>query len=142
MKVLVTGDFGKIHSGHLEHIRQAYDLGDWLIIGTHPDDDIKKRKGYEPDPASLRIELLNIFIDGLGGQGSVVMCPDTDGKSVKALELFRPDIFAKGGGYTLGTMPYEEVETCLGLGIRIVFGVGERLGQSRDYALSPGHPPK
>ncbi len=132
--VMVAGDFGKLHSGHLQHIRKAYALGDYLIIVTHTDESIKGRKPYEPDPLSDRIADLRTWLRGLGGSGKVVIAPDTDGKCVKALEMYRPQMFAKGGDYTEQTMPVEEVELCRKLGIQIVYGVGERMNESRRIA--------
>ena len=57
---------------------------------------------------------------------------DADGKCVKTLTHYKPDIFVKGGDRTPENMPPEELDTCERLGIRIVYNVGEQLGQSRD----------
>ena len=130
--VMVAGDFGKLHTGHLDHIKKAYEMGDHLIIVTHTDESIRSRKSYEPEPLWRRIAELKTFLRGLGGEGKVVLAKDTDGKCIKSLKFYRPDIFAKGGGYTKDTLPPEEVEICKTLGIQIVFDVGDRLWESRE----------
>jgi hypothetical protein len=80
------------------------------------------------------VALLRGLLALLGGKGEVVLAKDADGKSVKTLEYYKPDLFAKGGEYSESNLPKEELEICRKLGIEIVFGVGERLGQSRDFA--------
>ena len=129
---LIAGDFGRLHAGHLDHIMKAYALGDWLIIATHTDEGIKARKGYEPIPLWARVIFLRSILSLLGGAGEVVLAKDTDGLVAKTLTHYHPDIFAKGGGYNEDNMPKREKEVCKRLGIKIVYGVGERLNQSRD----------
>ena len=132
--VMVAGDFGHIHQGHVDHIVKAYSLGNYLIIVTHTDDSIRERKGYEPTPLWARIIILKGLISLLGGEGEVMLALDTDGKCRKTLRKIKPDIFAKGGEYTLSTLPQEEISVCEECGIRIIFGVGERLALSRELA--------
>jgi len=49
----MVGDL--FHRGHLEFIKKAKKLGDFLIIGLHPDDIVKRyKKGNRSYP--LRIE--------------------------------------------------------------------------------------
>ena len=132
MNILIAGDFGILHQGHLDHIIKAYYLGDWLIIVTHTDESIKARKKYEPIPLWGRIVMLRAIIKLLGGQGEVVLAPDKDGKCAEALRFHKPDIFAKGGEYNESNLPKEELDICDELGIQIIYGVGERLAQSRE----------
>ena len=134
--VLVAGDFGKLHSGHLLHIARAYDLGDWLHIVTHDDSSIIKRKSYIPDNLTQRVFLLNIFLKGLGGKGDVSVAQDEDGTVAATIRSLSPRIFAKGGEYTIETLPPAEVEACRSVGCEIVFGIGAKLNQSRDIARS------
>ena len=53
----------------------------------------------------------------------------------KTLEKLRPDIFAKGGDRTIGTLPRDEVEVCQMLGIRLVTGVGGGKVQSSSWLV-------
>ncbi len=131
MKILVCGDFGIIHQGHLDHIQKAYLMSDWLIIATHRDKSIKERKGYDPIPLWARMALLKGFLNLLGGQGEVVLAKDTDGGCVKTLEYYTPDVYAKGGDRTPDQIPQIEKDTCQKLGIEIIYGVGELLNSSR-----------
>src|SRR3990167_8409747 len=135
MTVLVAGDFGHFHQGHLDHIMKAYALGDFLIIVTHTDQSILERKGYEPIPLWARITMLRAILSLLGGKGKVVLAEDKDGKCYKSLEKYHPDIFAKGGDRAdEASLPLEEVEVCRVNGIKIIYGVGQHLNDSRRIA--------
>jgi ethanolamine-phosphate cytidylyltransferase len=45
IKVWVDGCFDGLHYGHLNALRQAKEMGDYLIVGIHSDKDILLRKG-------------------------------------------------------------------------------------------------
>lgn len=132
--VMVSGDFSRIHEGHVDHIMKAYALGDWLFVVTHTDESIMQRKHYKPTPLWARKILLQGVIAVLGGKGQVVMAKDTDGLSIKTLESLRPSIYAKGGDRTSGNMPQEEIDMCKKLGCKIVYGIGDKLNSSRNLA--------
>lgn len=132
--VMIAGDFGKIHSGHLLHIAKAYQLGGWLYIVTHYDYEIIERKGYIPDSLESRVFMLNTFLKGLGGMGEVIMALDRDGTVAATIKYLGPNIFAKGGEYNLQNMPPSEIEVCKEVGCEIRFGIGETLNQSRRIA--------
>ena len=132
--VMVAGDFGRLHEGHLDHIVKAYGLGDKLYIVTHTDESIAARKSYKPMPLWARVMVLRGILTLLGGKGEIIIAKDDDGKCVRTLRALQPDIFAKGGAYTHETIPAEELAICDELDIQIIYNVGERLNQSRDVA--------
>ena len=132
--VMVSGDFGRIHEGHIDHIIKAYALGDWLVIATHTDKSIVARKSYIPMPLWARIVLLRGILAVLGNKGEVVITKDTDGESTKTLKWIAPNIFAKGGDRVPGNIPQEEVDVCQEIGCEIVYGVGGRLNSSTKLA--------
>lgn len=43
--VYIDGSFDLLHSGHLETLRRARALGDFLLVGVHNDDTVHRRKG-------------------------------------------------------------------------------------------------
>ena len=131
---LVAGDFGKLHSGHLDHIRKAYDMCDYLYIVTHSDESIRARKQYEPDCLCDRVAFLNIFLKGLGDKGEVVLAIDDDGTCVKTLRKYKPDLLIKGGDRIKSNMPKEELDVCEELNIKIIYGVGRQLNSSSEVA--------
>lgn len=45
LRVWVDGCFDMVHFGHANAIRQAKQMGDYLIVGVHSDEEISKHKG-------------------------------------------------------------------------------------------------
>ena len=115
-----------MHSGHLDHIERAKQLGDWLIVITHPDDVIKEKKGFCLLPLEDRKALLlsNRYVD------EVVVSIDGNGEVAETLKLIKPDIFAKGGDRTPINMPPREIKVCEEINCKMVYGVGELLNSS------------
>lgn len=134
IKVVCTaGGFDPIHRGHLDHLRKARALGDKLIVITHPDEILIAKKGYCFMPLADRIEIL----EGLRWVNEVIISIDSDGTVAKTLEMIKQNtegelIFAKGGDRTQGNMPRNEIEACGRLGIKIVYGIGDKLDSSQD----------
>ncbi len=135
--VMVSGDFGRIHEGHIDHIMKAYALGDWLIVVTHTDESIMARKPYVPAPIWARIILLRGIVATLGGRGEVIIAKDTNGKSTKTLEWLRPNVFAKGGDRVPGNLPQEELDICKEIGCEIIYGVGGNINHSTKLSKEP-----
>ncbi|MEK9180643.1 MAG: adenylyltransferase/cytidyltransferase family protein [Patescibacteria group bacterium] len=48
IKVIVFGTFDILHPGHLDFLKQAKALGDFLIVSVSRDDNARKFKGYSP----------------------------------------------------------------------------------------------
>lgn len=126
--VAVAGGFDPLHLGHLEHLRKARKLGDFLVVITHHDDILAKKKGYCLLPLGDRIALLS----ELRCVDAVITAIDKDGTVAETLALVRPDIFAKGGDRVPGNMPQNEIEVCRRLGILIRYGIGNKINSSQE----------
>lgn len=124
--VAVSGGFDPLHLGHLDHIKKAKALGDWLIAMVNPDEDMVRKKGYCFMPLRERVEMVRAlrYVD------DVIVVIDKDGTVAKTLEAVKPNIFAKGGDRTPENMPQNEIEACRKVGCKIVYGVGEKLNSS------------
>ena len=128
-KVAVAGAFDPYpHAGHLEHIRLAHALGDYLIVIMNHDWDVIRKHGAVFTPMGQRYMMLrdNRYVD------EIIISIDCDGSVAKTLLMVKPQIFAKGGDRVESNMPQSEIEVCKKIGCEIVYGVGESLDSNTD----------
>jgi rfaE bifunctional protein nucleotidyltransferase chain/domain len=115
--VWTNGCFDLIHSGHVRYLNSAKKLGDILIVGLNSDKSVRQLKG--PDrpiqPQDQRAEVLA----ALDSVDYVTIFNDT--RVTKILNYLKPDIFAKGGDYTLEKMDQNERKVLESYGAKIRF---------------------
>ena len=103
--VATGGCFDLLHPGHLSLLRQARALGDALVVCVNSDESVRRRKGPGRPivPAADRIALLEALepVDAV-----IIFDEDTP---AALLETVRPDVWVKGGDYTIGDLPEEPV---------------------------------
>lgn len=121
--VLITGGFDPIHSGHIEYIKAAKKLGDYLIVGLNSDEWLKRKKGRSFMPWSERAAILS----ELKSVGRVINFDDSDNTAKDAIKKVRSIfadnklIFANGGDRTQNNIPEMDYADS---SIEFVFGVG------------------
>ena len=81
MIVLVTGGFDPLHSGHIEYLKSAKQLGRTLIVGLNSDQWLKKKKGK----AFLNWKEREIILRHLNMVDKVITFDDLDGTSNQAI---------------------------------------------------------
>jgi D-glycero-beta-D-manno-heptose 1-phosphate adenylyltransferase len=102
--VVTNGCFDILHLGHVTYLETARNFGDALFVGINSDDATRQLKGAgrpvnsESDRASVLAALQSV--DGV--------CVFKDPTATKFLAAVRPDIYVKGGDYTLGTLNQDE----------------------------------
>lgn len=126
--VMIAGGFDPLHSGHLDHIERASALarGERLLVVLQSDASLVTKKGYCLMPYRERRAVLR----ALRWPMEVVPNVDDDGTVNASLELYRPDMYVKGGDRTAQNMAPGEIETCARLGIELIYGHGDRLNSS------------
>lgn len=104
-KLAVTnGCFDLLHLGHVTYLESARNLGDALLIGVNSDNAVRQLKGRErpvnaeADRAAVLAALQSV--DGV--------CIFSDKTATGFLTLAQPDIYVKGGDYTLATINQDE----------------------------------
>jgi D-beta-D-heptose 7-phosphate kinase/D-beta-D-heptose 1-phosphate adenosyltransferase len=115
--VFTNGCFDILHSGHVSYLNRAAELGHVLIVGINTDESIRRLKGTERPINQLRDRMQ--VLAGLSAVHHVI--PFGNEKNDTPEELImavRPDIFTKGGDYSLESLP--EAATVERLGGRIV----------------------
>ena len=103
--VIVSGGFDPIHSGHIEHFKEAKKLGDILIVGLNSDEWLTRKKGKPFLPLEERLAV----VKSMRPVDSAVPFNDDNDSSIdlikKALVLFDDVLFANGGDRTQDNIP-------------------------------------
>ena len=117
-KVVVTnGCFDILHLGHTTYLEAAREQGDLLIVGLNSDASVRGLKGPSR-PINLEQDRAGV-IASLESVSAVCIFPEVSANSF--LALAQPDIYVKGGDYTLETINKEERRTVESHGGKVVF---------------------
>lgn len=121
--VLITGGFDPVHSGHIEYVNKARNLGDILIVGVNSDEWLTRKKGKPFMPYREREYIMR----HIHGVDDVIAFDDSDNSASDAIRKVRalyPDekiIFANGGDRTKENIPEMQ---CGVDNVEFVFSVG------------------
>lgn len=116
MRVVFTnGCFDILHAGHVAYLEAARKLGDWLIVAVNDDESVRSLKGNgRPiNPLADRIRV----IAALRCVDRVV--PMRGLRCDGMLQTIRPQVWAKGGDYTLESLDPGEVAAARRVGAEI-----------------------
>jgi D-beta-D-heptose 7-phosphate kinase/D-beta-D-heptose 1-phosphate adenosyltransferase len=118
-----NGCFDVIHAGHVRTLEAARRHGDVLVVGINGDDSARRLKGPGRPvmPEGERAELLA----ALSCVDLVVIFPELS--SLPTIEALRPDVWVKGGDYTLDTVNQQERAFVESYGGRVA--LGERVAE-------------
>jgi len=124
VKIAVSGYFDPIHIGHLEYLKMAKALGDFLVVIVNNNQQciLKKGKFFMDEKDRLEIVKAIKYVD------EVFLSVDDDRTVCKSLELIRPNIFANGGDRLTDEVP--ETSICKKYKIEMVDGLGEKIRSS------------
>ena len=122
--VFTSGYFDPLHSGHIELIKKAKELGDYLIVGINNDNQTMQKKGFVFMPAEEKKKI----IQELKPVDEVIISIDKDTSQCTTLEKIKPNIFAKGGDRYTHEIP--ETPICKKLNIKIIDGLGAKIQSS------------
>jgi D-beta-D-heptose 7-phosphate kinase/D-beta-D-heptose 1-phosphate adenosyltransferase len=98
--VFTSGCFDLLHVGHVRSLEEARGLGDRLVVGVNADATVRRLKGAGRPvlPARQRAELLA----ALGCVDWAFVFAEPTPRA--SLAVVRPDVFAKGGDWSLVTL--------------------------------------
>jgi len=111
--VFTNGCFDILHSGHVNYLNRARELGNILIVGINTDESIKRLKGSSRpiNHLSDRIQVLS----GLSAVSHVIPFGRSgDDTPVSLISMIKPEIFVKGGDYSKETLPEADLVETLG----------------------------
>ncbi len=99
--VATGGCFDLVHAGHVAMLDDARRLGDWLVVLLNSDDSVRRLKG--PGRPLQSQDDRAAVLRSLGSVDDVIVFDEDT--PVAALEVLRPDVFVKGGDYTVADLP-------------------------------------
>jgi rfaE bifunctional protein nucleotidyltransferase chain/domain len=115
--VVTNGVFDLLHVGHVSYLETARSLGDLLLIGVNGDESVRQLKGptrpLNPEADRERI------LAALECVSAVCIFPEM--RAVNFLKVAQPDIYVKGGDYTLESIDQNERHAVESAGGRIEF---------------------
>lgn len=102
--VVTNGCFDLLHLGHVTYLETARNLGDALLIGVNSDDAVRELKGPQR-PVTPELDRSSVLaaLESVNG-----VCIFRDKTATKFLERAQPEIYVKGGDYTLETLNQDE----------------------------------
>ncbi|MSU54269.1 MAG: cytidyltransferase [Candidatus Staskawiczbacteria bacterium] len=135
--VITSGFFNPIHVGHMNLMREAKKLGDFLVVIVNNDSQVKIKGSVPFMPEQERAAIIKDikYVD------EVFLSIDRDGfvpESLKAVVQKYPGeyIFAKGGDRNFDNLPESEKKVCQEFNITIINGVGGQKVQSSSWLLN------
>ncbi len=103
--VFTNGCFDIIHAGHVRYLTAAKNFGDILIVGLNTDESVRRLKGNSRpiNNQNDRAEVLS----GLKAVDYVIFFGEATAEQL--ISEIKPDIYVKGGDYTLKTLPEAKI---------------------------------
>jgi len=105
LKLVVTnGCFDLLHAGHVTYLETARNHGDALLVGLNSDDSTRQLKG-EGRPVNPEADraLVLAALESVTG-----VCIFGEKTATRFLAGAQPDVYVKGGDYTLDTLNQDE----------------------------------
>ena len=103
--VFTNGCFDILHAGHVRYLSKARSFGDCLVLGLNSDASVRRIKGpsrpinNEQDRAEV--------VGALGCVDYVVIFDEPTAEEL--ITKVHPDVYVKGGDYTLETLPEGQI---------------------------------
>ena len=99
--VATNGCFDILHAGHVSYLELARELGDILVVGVNDDETVRDLKGQGRPINHLedRVKVLSSirYVD------LVVIFHEI--RATSFLQAIKPDVYVKGGDYSLDDLP-------------------------------------
>ena len=113
--VWTNGCFDILHVGHISYLLNARKQGDVLIVGLNSDLSVQSIKG--PDRPVVKEDDRALVLSALSCVDYIVIFNDPT--PMPQLSALHPDVYVKGGDYTIDTIVQEERRLVEGYGGKI-----------------------
>ena len=108
--VFTNGCFDILHAGHVRYLEQARDCGDYLVLGLNTDESVQQIKGPQR-PLNNELDRAEV-VGALKSVDAVVLYGEQTAEVLIA--KVKPDVYVKGGDYTLDTLPEAKIVQAYG----------------------------
>ncbi len=113
--VWTNGCFDIIHAGHVLYLERAAREGDVLVVGLNSDASVRALKG--PTRPIVPEDERALILSAFSAVGFVTLFDEAS--PLTAISALRPDVYVKGGDYTIETIDQNERRLVEGYGGRI-----------------------
>ena len=120
--VFTNGCFDILHVGHVRYLGAARALGDCLVVGLNSDTSVRRLKGPER-PVNEEADRAEV-LDALRAVDYVTIFDEPT--AAELIEIIRPDVYVKGGDYTIATLPEAKIVRDYGGRVEFIDLVPER----------------
>ena len=114
--VFTNGCFDIIHAGHVRYLTAAKNFGDVLIVGLNTDESVRRLKG-DSRPINNQDDRAEVLL-GLKAVDHVIFFGEATAENLIA--EVKPNVYVKGGDYTLDTLPEAKIVQRYGGGVELV----------------------
>ena len=114
--VVTNGCFDLLHAGHVTCLEAARRQGDLLLVGLNSDASVRQLKGPgRPVNSEQNRALVLAALESVGA-----VCIFNDLRATSFLELAQPDVYVKGGDFTVEELPVDERRVVEAVGGRVL----------------------
>ena len=103
--VFTNACFDILHAGHVRYLNAARSLGDCLVLGLNSDASVRRLKGPQR-PINNEQDRAEV-IGALRAVDYVTIFDEPT--AAELIALVKPAVYAKGGDYTLDTLPEAKI---------------------------------
>ncbi|MBL68925.1 MAG: ADP-heptose synthase [Verrucomicrobiales bacterium] len=99
-----NGCFDILHAGHVNYLAEAREQADALLVGLNSDHSVQALKGNgRPVQTEADRALVLAALESVDG-----VCIFNETRATQFLKVAQPDVYVKGGDYTVDELPAEE----------------------------------
>lgn len=114
--VFTNGCFDILHAGHVRYLAKARSYGDCLVLGLNTDASVQRIKGPSR-PINNQVDRAEVA-GALKSVDYVVFFDEPTAEEL--IQEVHPDVYVKGGDYTLETLPEGRIVLGYGGSVELV----------------------
>ena len=114
--VFTNGCFDILHAGHVRYLNKARSFGDCLVLGLNTDSSVSRIKGPSR-PINSELDRAEV-VGALKSVDYVVLFDEPTAEAL--IRQVHPDVYVKGGDYTIETLPEGQIVLGYGGSVELV----------------------